>query len=45
VKLAEPPVNDPVPSIVLPFTNEIVSPSGGASILEVTVAVKTTGCP
>jgi hypothetical protein len=45
LKLAEPPCNDPVPNTVLPFINEIVSPSGGAPALEATVAVKVTACP
>jgi hypothetical protein len=45
VKLAEPPLNVPVPSTVLPFMNEIVSPSGGAHALEVTTAVKVTAWP
>jgi hypothetical protein len=46
IKLAEPPVSAPVPSTVVPFTNEMVSPSGGgAPALEVTVAVKVTACP
>jgi predicted small secreted protein len=46
LKLAEPPLNAPVPSTVVPFMNETVSPSGGgAPRLEVTVAVKVTACP
>ena len=31
-KLANPPLNDPVPSTVFPFVNEMVSPSGGAGV-------------
>ena len=45
VKLAEPPLNVPVPSSVFPFMNETVSPSGGAPRPEVTTAVKVTACP
>jgi predicted small secreted protein len=45
VKLAEPPLNDPVPSTVVPFMNDTVSPSGGAPALEVITAVKVTACP
>src|SRR5208337_4982991 len=45
VKLAEPPLNDPVPSTVVPSLNVTVSPSGGAPELEVTTAVKVTACP
>ena len=46
VKLAEPPLNVPVPNTVVPFMNEMVSPSGGGvPRLEVTVAVKATACP
>jgi len=41
-KVAVPLLNVPVPSTVVPFMNETVSPSGGAPIPEVTVAVKTT---
>jgi hypothetical protein len=41
-KLAEPPLNDPVPSTVFPFINEMVSPSGGAGV---TTAVKVTAWP
>ena len=37
--------NVPVPSKVVPFLNVTVSPSGGAPDIEVTVAVKVTGCP
>ena len=35
----------PVPSTVLPFINETVSPFGGAPSLELTTAVKVTVCP
>src|SRR5271157_1387248 len=45
VKLAEPPLNVPVPSTVVPFINVTVSPLGGAPALEVTAAVKVTACP
>ena len=45
VKLAEPPLNVPVPSAVVPFINETVSPSGGAPSVEVTTAVKVTASP
>ena len=45
VKLAEPPLNAPVPSTVLPFMNDTVSPFGGAPMLEVTTAVKVTAFP
>jgi len=44
-KLAEPPLNTPVPNTVVPFMNEIPSPLGGAPIRELTVAVKLTACP
>ena len=42
MKLADPALNVPVPSTVVPFLNVTVSPSGGAPILELTFAVKTT---
>jgi hypothetical protein len=46
VKLAEPPLNDPVPNLfVPPLMNAMVSPSGGAPALEVTTALKVTACP
>ncbi len=45
VKLAEPPVNVPVPNTVVPFLNVTVSPLGGAPRPEVTTAVKVTTCP
>jgi hypothetical protein len=45
VKLAEPPLNVPVPHTVLPVMNETVSPFGGAPRLEVTAAVKITFSP
>ena len=45
LKVATPPLNDPVPSVVVPFLNEMVSPSGGGPELDVTVAVNVTGCP
>jgi len=45
VKVAEPPLNEPVPNAFEPFLNVTVSPSGGAPTLEVTVAVKVTVCP
>jgi hypothetical protein len=46
MKLAEPPLNVLVPNTVVPFMNEMVSPSGGgAPTLEVTVASKVTACP
>src|ERR1035438_5316126 len=45
VKLAEPPLNVPVPRTVLPFMNETVSPSGGAPAPDVTTAVKVIVCP
>ena len=45
VKLAEPPLNVPVPRTVVPFLNVTVSPSGGAPALDVTTAVKVTACP
>jgi hypothetical protein len=46
IKLAEPPLNVPVPKTVVPFMNEMISPSGGGTPrLEVTVAVKATVCP
>jgi hypothetical protein len=41
-KLAEAPPNVPVPSTVVPFSKETVSPSGGAGV---TAAVKVTDCP
>jgi hypothetical protein len=44
-KLAEPPLNVPVPSTAVPFFNVTVSPSGGAPMVDVTVAVKVTACP
>jgi hypothetical protein len=44
VKVAEPPLNVPVPSIVVPFLNVTVSPSGGTPMADVTTAVKITGC-
>src|ERR1700722_9912433 len=44
-RLAAPPLNVPVPSTVLPFINETVSPSGGAPALEVTAALKVAVCP
>ena len=40
--VADPPLNVPFPSTVVPFLNVTVSPSGGAPILELTCAVKTT---
>jgi hypothetical protein len=50
VKLADPPLNVPVPNIVFPFVylpsiNLTVSPSGGAPRPEVTTAVKVTASP
>jgi hypothetical protein len=45
VKLAEPPLNVPVPKTVLPFMNETVSPSGGVPAPDVTTAVKVIVCP
>lgn len=45
VKLAEPLLNVPVPSTVLPSMKLTVSPSGGAPALELTVAVKVTASP
>jgi hypothetical protein len=45
VKLAEPPLNVLVPNTFVPFINMTASPSGGAPKLEVTVALKVTGCP
>ncbi len=45
VKFAEPPLNVPVPSTVVPFIKETVCPFGGAPELEVTFAVKITDCP
>ena len=42
VKLAEPLVNDPVPSTIVPSINETASPFGGAGV---TIAVKVTACP
>lgn len=41
VKLAEPPLNVPVPNTVVPFMNEMVSPSGARVI----IAVKITASP
>jgi hypothetical protein len=45
VKVAEPPLNAPVPIDVVPFINVTVSPLGGMPELEVTVAVNVTACP
>jgi hypothetical protein len=45
VKLASPPLNVPVPSTVVPFMKLTDSPSGGAPVLELTVAVKVTASP
>ena len=45
IKLAEPSLNVPVPSIVSPFINVTVSPFGGAPALEVNTALKVTACP
>jgi len=45
VKLAEPPLNAPVPSTVVPLINVTVSPLGGAPALEATAAEKVTTCP
>jgi len=45
VKLAEPPLSVPVPSTVVPFINETVSPFGGAPTLEVTAATKDHRLP
>ena len=44
-KLAAPPLNVPVPSTVVPFMNETVSPFGGAPAAELTTAVKVTASP
>ena len=40
VKLAEPPLNAPFPSIFVPFIKETVSPFGGVPAVELTPAVK-----
>jgi hypothetical protein len=45
VKLAEPPLNAPVPRSFVPCMNITISPSGGAPSEEVTTAVKVTACP
>jgi hypothetical protein len=45
IKAAEPPLNGADPSVVVPCTNAIISPSGGEPILDVTVAVKVTDWP
>ena len=45
VKLTDPPLSAFVPSTVVPFINETVSPFGGAPLLELTFAVNTTACP
>src|ERR1017187_6595632 len=42
---ADPPLSEAVPSVVVPCRNVIVSPSGGAPWLELTVAVKVTDWP
>ena len=45
VKLPEPPLNNPVPNIVVPSMKVTVSPTGGAPLLDVTSAVNVTACP
>jgi hypothetical protein len=45
INVADPPLNGEVPSVVVPCKNVIVSPSGGAPLFEVTVAVKVTDWP
>ncbi len=45
VKLAEPPLNVPVPSTVLKFMNVTVSPFGGAPASPLTIAVKVAARP
>src|SRR5208337_2602234 len=45
MKLAEPPLNAPVPKIVVASIKVTISPSGGTPMLEVTTALKVTVCP